>query len=235
PALPIFRYDYPFSVAWHGPIIPYTILAGLGLLGLWDRLVSARVRFALHRSAYALLGAGALIALALLIFSPQVLQFSKGRLTFFGAFASRADVQAMDWLRQNTPADARVLNFPGTRFDNSHEGDWVPVISERDSIYYRWQPFFHNTETSLTEQDALRAFWHDPANPDHADLLRAHAIDYVIVPQIVVDPDSFATAWRWNSPFAWDFEMQSSVADAPYLEPVFEADGAQVYRVLSTP
>jgi hypothetical protein len=53
----------------------------------------------------------------------------------------------------------------------------------------------------------------------------------VVVPQIVGNPDSFATAWRWNQPFAWEFEMQSAVSDAGYLEPVFEQDGAQVYAL----
>ena len=231
PWLPLFRYDYPFSIAWHGPIIPYTILGGMGLLWLWDRLLEARLGAALHHYAYGLIGAGMVIALALALLNQPLLQASKGRVSFFGAFASHADVQAMTWLRENTPPDARVLNFPGTQFDNSHEGDWVPVISERDSVYFRWQPFFQNTEASLTEQERLRAFWRDPADADNAELLRTHGIDYVIVPQIIGNPASFAEAWRWNEPFAWDFVMESAVADAAYLELVFEADGAQVYAL----
>lgn len=231
PWLPLFRYDYPFSIAWHGPIIPFTILAGTALLWMWDRWFEGRFGERLHNAAYALIGAGGIIALAGFVFSPQILELSKGRVGFFGAFASHADVRAMEWIKNNTPQDARVLNFPGTDFDNSHEGDWVPVISERDSVYYRWQPFFRGTEASLAEQDALRAFWRDPADPAGADLLRAHGIDYVIVPQIVGRPESLAAAWRWNEPFAWAFEMQSSVADAPYLERVYEDNGAAVYRV----
>ena len=231
PWLPLFRYDYPFSVAWHGPIIPYTILGGTGLLCLWDRFFRARLEAILHRYAYGLIGAGIVAALLALTFNGQILALSKGRIGFFGAFASHADVQAMTWLRDNTPPEARVLNFPGTNFDNSHEGDWVPVIAERDSVYYRWQPFFHNMEASIAEQDRLRAFWHNPADPAHAPLLAAAGIDYVIVPQIIGNPDSFATAWRWNQPFAWNFEMDSAVANAPYLSLVFEADGAQVFRL----
>ena len=226
---PVFRYDYPFSIAWHGPIIPFTILAGTALLWLWDRFIAPRYEPALQRAALPALGAAAaLIVLAALLNQP-LLAASKGRVGFFGAFASRADVAAMDWLRQNTPADARVLNFPGTRFDNSHEGDWVPVISERDSVYFRWQPFFRGAESALAEQDRLRAFWENPADPAHAGLLAAARIDYVIVPQIVGRPDSFADAWRWNTPPAWDFPMRSAVSDAPYLELAFENDGAQVY------
>ena len=232
PGLPLFRYDYPFSIAWHGPIIPFTILAGTGLLWIWDKRFEERLGKTLHGGAYALVGIGGILALAGFVFSPQILEFSKGRVSFFGAFASHADVSAMEWIKRNTPEDARVLNFPGTNFDNSHESDWVPVISERDSVYYRWQPFFRGNEASLAEQDALRAFWRNPADPAQADLLREHGIDFVIVPQIVGDRDSLASAWRWNEPFAWAVEMQSSVNDAPYLERVYEDSGAAVYQVI---
>ena len=109
---------------------------------------------------------------SLLVFRSQLLDFSKDKIGFYGAFASQDDVQAMQWLRENTEPDVRVLNFPGTAFDNSHEGDWVPVISERDSVYYRWQPFFQGNEASLAEQERLRAFWQDPANLANAELLR---------------------------------------------------------------
>jgi hypothetical protein len=230
PWLPLFRYDYPFSIAWHGPIIPYTILGGIGLLWLWDRFFQARLEPVFRRYAYGLIGVGIVAALLALVFNGQILALSKGRIGFFGAFASHADVQVMTWLRDNTPPESRVLNFPGTNFDNSHEGDWVPVISERDSVYYRWQPFFRNMEASIAEQDRLRDFWRDPADPAHADLLTEAGIDYVIVPQIMGNPASFASAWRWNQPFAWAFEMESEVADAPYLELAFEADGAQVFK-----
>ncbi len=230
--VPVFRYDYPFSIAWHGPIIPYTILGGIGLLWLWDRFGEARWGATLQRYAYVLIGVPVALGLLALVFSPQVLSLTKGRIGFYGAFASAADVQAMQWLKANTPEDARILNFPGTDFDNSHEGDWVPVISERDSVYYRWQPFFRGNEASLDEQARLRVFWEDPANPDNAALLAEADIDYVIVPQIVGNRDSFATAWRWNQPVAWNFPMQSAVSDAAYLEQVFDADGATVYQVV---
>lgn len=229
---PVLRYDYPFSIAWHGPIIPYSILGGMGLLWVWDRWFEPRLGARLHRGAYALLGGLIVIGLAALVFNRQLLDFSKGRLAIHGAFSSQADVQAMEWLRDNTPPDARVLNFPGTLKDNSHESDWVPVISERDSVYYRWQPFFRGNEASLAEQERMRAFWQNPADPANADLLREAGIGYVIVPQIVTDPASIESLFRWARPFAADIEMRSGVADAPYLRQVFEADGALVYEVL---
>ncbi len=230
PWLPIFRYDYPFSIAWHGPIIPFTILAGLALLWLWERFFEPRFRALLRRSSYVLLGAGIAVLLLVGLSHQQLLVISKDQVNFFGAFASAADVRAMQWIKTNTPADARILNFPGTQFDNSHDGDWVPVIAERDSIYYRWQPFFQGNAASIAEQEALRAFWLDPANPDHAALLAEAGVDYVIVPQIVTNPNSIETAFRWRVPDL--IEMRSTLADAPYLELVFEDDGAQVYRVV---
>jgi hypothetical protein len=228
---PLLRYDYPFSLAWHGPIIPYTILGGIGLLWLWDRWLQKPLEAWLCRWSYPLLAALMVAALAVLILNRPLLALSKGRAGFFGAFASAADVQAMEWLKHNTPADARVLNFPGTQKDNSHESDWVPVIAERDTVYYRWQPFFRNNQASIAEQDRLRAFWEDPADPANAALLQSAQINYVIVPQIVTDPASEAGMFRWRDPVGL-VEMRSRVSDAPYLKKVFDSDGAQVYEFI---
>ncbi len=229
----IGRYDYPFSIAWHGPIIPYAILGGMALLWVWDRWFASK-KWGDWLRHHAPQMTGAVIAALLLIalFNQPLLAFSKGKVGFFGAFASKADVQAMVWLRKNTPTDARVLNFPGTQADNSHESDWVPVISERDSVYYRIQPFFHNNEASLAEQDRLHAFWLNPADPANADLLRQANISYVIVPQVVTNPDSIEQMYRWRAPFTDGIVMQSQLDDAPYLNKVFDADGAQVWEVL---
>ncbi len=143
PWLPILRYDYPFSIAWHGPIIPYTILGGMGLLWVWDRLFERRVGDRLHRYAPALLVGLSALALVGLALSPQLIAISKDQVGFYGAFSSAADVSAMEWIKANTPPDARVLNYPV-----AHEGDWVPVISERDSVYFRPQPFFQGQSRS---------------------------------------------------------------------------------------
>lgn len=228
-AAPIVRYDYPFSLAWHGPIIPYALLGGVTLHALGEWLLRRRLPLrGLGWALTAIILSGALVGG---VFHRDVLAFSKGRVTFFGAFASAADVQAMDWLRENTESDAYILNFPGPQ-----EGDWIPVIAERPSVYYRPQPFFTRDGDPLAdtpEQDAMRAFWLNPADADNAALLQDAGVDYVIVPQVVVNPDSFATHVRWRRPFT-DLitdEMQSAVSEADYLTLVFDADGAQVYQV----
>jgi hypothetical protein len=226
PWLPLFRYDYPFSIAWHAPIIPYTILGGFGLLWLWDRLLEQRAGNLLHRAAPAVLVGLMVIGLGAAVFHEEILALSKGRISFYGAFSSHDDVAAMDWLRTNTPTDARVLNHPGP-----HEADWVPVISERDSVYYRPQPFFQGTEASAAEQETLLAFWENPADTANATLLSEAGIDYVIVPQIVTNPASMEAMFRWRPPFTDQVTMQSAVSDAPYLDLVFDQNGAQVYAV----
>lgn len=224
----VTRYDYPFSIAWHGPIVPYALMGGLALVALWERL-PARERL-VHWGTGAL-AVGIACGLIAGVFNTQILALSKGRITFFGAFASHADVAAMTWLRENSAPDAYVLNFPPPQ-----EGDWVPVIAERRSVYYRPQPFFdvpdvQNPLDETAEQLALRAFWENPSDPAHAALLASFGVDYVIVPQVVGNPASFAQHYRWRTPFTELIDMQSAVADAPYLSRVFDADGAQVYAL----
>ncbi|MBL8145844.1 MAG: hypothetical protein JNL34_05610 [Anaerolineae bacterium] len=222
---PIERYDYPFSVAWHGPIIPYTILGGIGLLWLWDRFADRKLGKPLARYAPALLTAGIIILAGTYFLAPRLVEASKGRLSFYGAFSSADDVTAMEWLRANTPPDARILNYSAP-----HEADWAPVISERDAVYYRPQPFFTGDEASLAEQERLRAFWQNPADPANRALLDEAGVDFVLVPQIAGNPDSIETMWRWRPPFLE--ESVSRVTDVPWLRLIFDSNGAQVYEVV---
>jgi hypothetical protein len=223
---PLLRYDYPFSIAWHAPILPYTILGGMGVLWLWDRVLERRIGAFVHRFAPVMMIAAAGLVIGVGVFNEQILAFSKGRIGFYGAFSSHADVAAMEWLRANTPTDARILNHPGP-----HEADWAPVISERDTVYFRPQPFFIGTETWDAEAARLLAFWRDPLDSAVPALLAEAGIDYVLVPQIVSDPASLAAMYRWRAPLTPPELLPTTVADAPYLSLVFEQDGAQVYAV----
>jgi hypothetical protein len=231
---PVLRYDYPFSIAWHGPIIPYAILGGNALLWLWDRVGEQRLGAGLHRAAPALLIAACALGVSVVIFSEPLRAFSKERLGIYGAFSSSADVGAMDWLRENTPADALILNHPGP-----HEADWVPVIAERETIYFRPQPFFRDggagevgtVDVFSPTQTDLLAFWNDPADPANAALLRAAGVDYVLVPQVIGQPARFAELFRWRAGFIANTPQASCVCDAPYLTLLHDVDGAQVYGV----
>lgn len=226
---PLLKYDYPFSMAWHGPIIPYTVLGGLALVWLVNRLGRNRLDRLVEQVTVPVLSLVLVALIAGVVFFDPLVAASRDYVDFYGAFSSKADVDAMLWLHDYAPPNARILNHPGP-----HEGDWVPVIAERDTIYFRPQPFFRHTVEAEAEQDAFRAFWLDPANPTHAGDLLAAGVLYVIVPQVFGDPASFEDMVRWRKPLpeAASYLQVSSVADAPYLQLVYEQDGARVYEVL---
>jgi hypothetical protein len=229
---PLVKYDYPFSLAWHGPIIPYTVLGGTALVWLADRLGGKRVDrlvgwLAVPVSVLAIAG----IVAGVIFFEPLLKESKDRDLHFYGAFSSAADVKAMLWLRDHTPQDTRILNHPGP-----HEGDWAPIITGRDTIYFRPQPFFQGTEHSTAEQDAFRAFWRDPANPDNINLFREDKVSYVLVPQVFGNPASFKDMLRWREPLPEAASyLATAVSAAPYLRLVYDQDGAQVYEVIASP
>ncbi|MDW8298412.1 MAG: hypothetical protein RML95_03655 [Anaerolineae bacterium] len=228
---PIIKYEYPFSVAWHGPIIPYVYLGGMGLLWLVSRRREAFERW-LRRLSLPLMGAVVLAAFFAISFPDQLLALSKSMpIQFFGAFSSHADVEAMRWLQQNTRRDALILNHPGL-----HEADWVPIIAQRNAVFFRGQPFFSNTERVEAMWEDFRAFWRNPRDPAHYALFERYGVDYVIVPQLFSKPESFARMFRWRQPLPeYTVYDVTAVAELPYLELVFERDGAQVYRVRRMP
>ncbi len=222
----LWKYDYPFSIAWHGPIIPYVILGGTAFAWLAQTLHLERVVRALAYplSVLALLSIGAFV-----FYFDDLLRASKETsLGIYGAFSSAADVEAMQWLRDHTPADARVLNHPGP-----YEADWAPVISERDTVYFRPQPFFRHTEAVQAEQDTLRAFWRTPQTRAHWARLVNAGVDYVLVPQVFGNPGALAEMLRWRPPLPEAASYAAdTLGDVPYLRLVYERDGAQVYEVV---
>ncbi|HEC21806.1 MAG TPA: hypothetical protein ENI95_02685 [Chloroflexi bacterium] len=224
--LDLMRYVYPFSVAWHGPIIPYAYLAALAgdyLLDRWP--VKPSPRF-----ISGLLGAGvALIGLAV-TFQRPFLDLSRRVLNIYGAFSSRADLAAMAYLRENTPQDALILNYPF-----GFEGHWVPVIAERESVAFREQPFFSGAEPYYERAARLAGVYLDPAGEETRALVEEYGVTHIIIPQIVAAPDRFGdmqAMMRWRWPRQTWYPLASSPSDADWLELVFEQDGAQVYRVL---
>lgn len=233
-ATSLLRFNFPFSLAWHAPIIPTMALSSGALVWLAVRLNLDRIR---SWFIPILAGAGGLLVIAG-VFHGQLLVASKGRLQWYGAFTSANDMLAMGWLRGHAPPDARVLNYPGDyEGGRDWEADWAPVVSERDCVYFRKQPFFAivgaapDTTSTYTEQTTLLAFWRDPADPANARLLDQARISYVLVPEAVGDPASMATAWRWQPP-ALLTGVRSLPGDAPYLRLVFAAGGAQVFEVV---
>lgn len=164
------------------------------------------------------------------------------RAPFQGALASRNDVAAMRWLRRNSAPEARVLNYPGNLpAMRDWEGHWAPVLTERDCVYFRMQPFFLDDPrwgvpgalaAAHREQREMLAFWRDPGAPPQAERLAEAGIRYVLVPEAVADPSSLDDAWRGRPPALLD-GVSPPALEAGFLEPVFRAGGAIVYRVIA--
>lgn len=88
---PLLRYDYPFSIAWHAPIIPYTILGGISCSGcgiVWQNAVSARRCTGLPGGLNSHL---AVIAVVGLLNRPLV-EISKDQINFFSTSRSQPPV-----------------------------------------------------------------------------------------------------------------------------------------------
>jgi uncharacterized membrane protein len=107
------------------------------------------------------------------------------------------------------------------------------VITERDSVYFRSQPFFHDVALTEQAQDELRVFWENPASENAAALLEQYGVRYVLVPQVFGDPDRFTEMVRWREPVdeATQYDI-AAVKTASYLRLVYEQDGAQVYELI---
>jgi len=228
-AAPIARFDYPFSLAWHGPVVPYFLL-GTAWLAWLDARRGARLADWPGRRLGMTLAVGVVVAGATL---PWLAERARAYASWHGAFATANDVKALRWIRAETPPSARLLNYPGdyTRL-RDWEGHWTPVVAERDAVYFRMQPFFlpgASLEAAYAEQRDLLAFWRDPADVRHAERLTASAIDFVVVPEVTNDAAA-AAAWRGAPPALLD-AVRSRPADAPYLRRVFSAGGAEVYAV----
>ena len=122
------------SLARHGLILPMAWFAGLALLRLWETWLPAKLKKRLRRVVYPLM-AGTAIGLLLLGTNFQALLRTAGPLLDLPPGTVTADdVAAMDWLRENTPADALLLAADG--------GGWLPVFAERRSLDFRALRYF---------------------------------------------------------------------------------------------
>lgn len=101
-----------------------------------------------------------------------------------------ADLSAMDWIRQNTPASARFLAnseraFNGTTVVGTDAGWWLPLLARRQNnvppmIYATersWPPGFAEKTNQLEEIVRTSG----PASPRALDALRAAGVTHVYV------------------------------------------------------
>jgi hypothetical protein len=227
---PLIKYNYPDGLAWNGPLIPYTVLGGTALVWLADRIGKDRTDRMVGWLAVPVFSLLTMVLVTGIVFFDALLDASKAYKDLIGCISSAADVDAMIWLRDNAPENARILNHPGP-----HEGDWAPIVTEHDTVYFRPQHFFQNTYRMEAERNAFRAFWNDPTNPEYEKLFCEMGVSYVLVPQVFGDPSSFEDMIRWMAPLPEAAAYPSvPFEDIPYLHLVYERDGAQVYEVRET-
>jgi hypothetical protein len=233
---PLHRFAYPFSLAWHGPVLPYLALASVALAA-WAHRWRWRVENVPDRRTTAM---AILCLVVVAVAAPWIIARVAARVPFYGALASRNDVAAMRWLERHTAPDARILNYPGDLpRARDWEGHWAPVLTERDCVYFRMQPFFVDDPRSpatgtvaaaVREQEEMLGFWRDPNDPDQARRLVEVGIRYVLVPEAVGDPTSLGRAWR-GRPAALLDDRPPPPFSADFLDPVFRAGGAAVYEL----
>lgn len=233
---PLHRFSYPFSLAWHGPLLPFL---ALGTVAVASALGTRGWRLERVPGRKATVAAAAAIV-AVAVAAPRAAAAVAGRAPFYGALASANDVEAMGWLRRHAPPGDRVLNYPGDLPGlRDWEGHWAPVVTERDCVYFRMQPFFLDDPRvpataaladAVREQREMLAFWRDPADPANGPRLAASEIAWVLVPEAVGDPGSLARAWRGRPPALLDGRRPPPL-DPGLLRPVFRAGGAAVYEV----
>ena len=226
----LFKYNYALGLAWNGPLIPYTLLGGTGLVWLADRFGQDRIERLVGRLAVPLFSLLTIVLMVGIVSLYVMRDATKTTRDLIGSISSSADVEAMLWLRDHAPDNARILNHPGPV-----EGDWAPVVSERDTIYFRPQFFFQNTYRMDAERDAFQAFWSDPTNPENENIFCEMGVSYVLVPQDFGDLSRLERLIRWMGPLPTAAVYPSiPLENIPYLHLVYEQDGAQVYEVRAT-
>ena len=233
---PLLRFAYPFSLAWHGPVLPFLALGTVALAAAskrWGWRPEVFPGSAVGLALGALLGIGFVAAQSMAGLFAQ-------KAPVHGALSSQNDVEAMRWIRRTAPPAARVLNYPGDLPGRRDwEAHWAPVLTERDCVYFRMQPFFLDEPradrsgalaATVREQRRMLGFWRDPARAGHATMLAAAGIRYVLVPEAIADPSSLERAWRGRPPALLDGRPRPAL-DVGWLRPVFSAGGATVYEL----
>jgi len=221
---------YTKGVALNSPIVPYSFLAAIVLYNLYIYFKnSSRLVFVEKNIDFVISLAAVLSIIAIFTVVPAIAKALP--LPIYGEFSSEQDVDAMLWIKENSELDAYVLNYP--RFVDPppgvekgyFRGHWVPVISERKSVFNRIQPFFFNTDTIRRDQSPLYYAYLDPASDESKTSIHDLGIDYVIVP----DPDS-ASRFSWK-PDRSILTPKTSFDETTYVELVYQSGGAKVYKV----
>ena len=137
------------NIARHGLILPSAWFGGIALLWLWETGLSAALKQRLRQFVYPLLAvAGILLLLPGMAFQP-LLHALGPLLALPPATITQAEAAAMDWLRENAPADALLLA--------ADDNGWLPVFAERPALDFRAVTYFEwrDLEQAAVERGAV--------------------------------------------------------------------------------
>ena len=202
PDLAIFAQ--PTMVARFGVIIPYSILGGMGLLWLWETLIAPLLGSVGYRGIYALAGVSSVAVIGFMLMAESIIPTNKDTFKSFPpAYASHADIDAMEWLYENTTfEDTLVLNM------YADEGDWAVTVSEREAVFLPYvsdsdretdMALRASDDITMTEHRIFRAFWQDIENDDREQRLREAGVTSCdCASESYLNPDSYDSAWRWD-------------------------------------
>lgn len=156
-------------IAWFAPIIPYMMMAGVTVLWAWER-IPVHLRQQVNVYAYSLMSGATIIAGIIILMGGQWLVGG----------ATRNDIEALLWVRNQTPPDSIILNPP--------DEVWTLAIAERRAVYLPELPRIATSDAEVTPEErareegarALLDFWQAPFN--QVNLLREHGITHVYLP-----------------------------------------------------
>jgi len=228
------RFVNPLDIAWHGPIIPYTILGGMGLLWLWQEMIQPRMGSLSYRGTYAVAGVSSLVILGAIFAGSNLASLARTVFGGDGVLVTEADIEAAWWLREQsqpvTLADGTedesavsvglVLNYPAS------SGLWVPNIAEADALNFPRPPYA--TSTGMGIAATVNTFWDNPTDAGWAERLQAAQITHIVLPHTLAAPDADAP-WFWGDGPAGI----ASLEDIQYLTPIYEVDGVPLIYAVS--
>jgi hypothetical protein len=143
--------------------------------------------------------------------------------------AARADLRAMEWIRQNTPLDRRFLvnsffAYGGSLIAGSDGGWWIPLLTQRPSTQ---PPLNYGTEEGIIPDYRL---WINEtvqtvidqglADPDTLALLKERGVGYVYIGQqqgMVGSPGPL-------------LDLQT-LLDDPHFTPVYHQDRVWIFEI----
>ena len=200
--------------------VPMSVLCGWLLGDLWDLLISWARRWRWHPGYAAL---PALLSCVCIVTAGWGSWQRVDCINTGTVLVTADDMRAMTWVRDNTPADARILVnshlWTGELRAGSDAGWWLPFVAQRQVtqptvLYQQGTAAYYQQVNDLGRYiDGLESF-DDPAL---CDRLLAEGIDYVFV----------GTKGGTLQPPALDA--------SPYFKLVYSSGAARVYAFVADP